>query len=159
MNVSVEGLQPLILRDIEDGLAHVLEGMVVDENVDGSHRLQRLLDGLLARVGGPQIGFVQVDLATFVLDHLLRVVGIFLLFRQVGDEDLCSLHGVQNGSGSANARVASGDESFAAFELAGRLVCLHASVEGGDLVDLREGIHLVFETRRLLVLRRWGLPT
>ena len=54
MNVGIERLNPLLLRNIQDGILHHLESMVVEQNVDRTHILQRLVDSLLARIGSPQ---------------------------------------------------------------------------------------------------------
>jgi hypothetical protein len=158
VDVGVEGLEPLVLWNVQDGVLHHLERVVVDKDVDGAHVLQRLVDGLLASFGRSEIRLVQVDLAAAVLDHLLRVVGVGLLFGEVCDHDFCAFHRVKYGDATSDARVAAGDQGFAALELAGCLVGLHAAVVGWDLVYFGERIHLGLQAGVVLALGRWGLP-
>ena len=158
MDVGIKRLDPLVLRNVQNGVLHHLVCMVVDQNVDCTHGRQRRLDRFLARLRRSQVRLVQVDLAAAVLDHLLGVVGVALLCGEVRDEHLCPLHGVEDGDGAADARVAAGDQGFAALELAGCFVSLHAAVEGRDLVDFWHGVHLGFQAGLVLALGSWGLP-
>lgn len=93
MNVRVECVDPLLLRNIQNGILHHLERMVVEQDVDRTHILQRLVDSLLTRIRSPQVRHVKVDLAAALLDHLLGEVRIFLLGFEVCDHDFCTLHG------------------------------------------------------------------
>jgi hypothetical protein len=158
MDVCVKRLDPLVLRNVQNGVLHHLERMIVDKNINSAHLLQRRLDRLLARLRRPQVRLEQVDLAATVLDHLLGLVGIRLLLGEVCDEDFGALHGVEYGDRAADARVAAGDQGFAALELAGGFVGLHAAVVGRDLVYFGEGVHAGFQAGVVLGLGSWGLP-
>lgn len=158
VDVGVERLDPLLFRDIQYGILHHLESMVVEQDIDRTHILQRLVDSLLTRIRTPQISHVKVDLAAALLDHLLGEVGVFLLGFQVCDHDFCAFHGEQHSGSTADARIATRDKSFAALQLAGCLVCLRTAVVCWDLVNLWEWVHVLFETWVVLVLRSWRLP-
>jgi hypothetical protein len=158
MDVGVKRLDPLILRNVQNGVLHHLERVVVDEDVDGTHLLQRKLNSLFACFRRSQIRLVHVDLAAAVLDHLLCLVGVALLLGEVCDCDFGSLHCVEDGDTTTDARVAACDQGFAAFKLAGGLVGLHAAIVGRDLVYFGERIHTTLQARVVLALRRWGLP-
>jgi len=158
MDVGVKRLDPLILRNVQNGVLHHLERVVVDEDVDGTHLLQGEIHRLLAGVRRSQVRLVHVNLAAAVLDHLLCLVGVALLLGEVCDGDFGSLHCVENGDTTTDARVAAGDQGFAAFKLAGGLVGLHAAIVGRDLVYFGERIHARFQAGMVLALGRWGLP-
>ena len=158
MNVSVERLNPLLFRNIQDGILHHLESMVVEQNVDRTHILQRLVDRLLTRIRTPQISHVEVNFAAALFDHLLGEVGVLLLGFEVCDHDFCALHSEEHSGSATDARIATRDESFAALQLASCLVCLRTTVVGGYLVNLWERVHVLFETWVVLVLRSRRLP-
>jgi hypothetical protein len=103
VDVSVKRLDPLLLRNIQNGVLHHLERMVVEQNINLAHSLQRRVDSLLASVRGPQIRHVQVDFPAALLDHLLSEIGIFLLRLKVCDEDFGAFHGEEHGGGAADA--------------------------------------------------------
>lgn len=93
MNVGIKRLDPLLLRDVQNGILHHLERMVVEQDIDRAHILQRLVDSLLASIRSPQICDVKVDLAATLFNHLLGRVRVFLLLLEVCDHDFCALHG------------------------------------------------------------------
>ena len=103
MDVGVESLNPLLLRDIQNGILHHLERMVVEQNVNRAHVLQRLINSLLTRIRTPQISHMQVDLAAALLNHLLGEIRIFLLGFEVCDHDFCALHSEQHSGSTADA--------------------------------------------------------
>jgi hypothetical protein len=158
VDVGVERLDPLLLWNVQDVFCHHLERVVIHQNIDDTHVLKRLLHRLLASLRRSQIRLVEVDLAAAILDHLLCVVGVALLVREICDHDFSSFHGVKHGNGSTDARVTAGDQGFATLEFASCFVGLHAAVVGWDLVYFGERIHLGLETGVVLALRRWGLP-
>jgi hypothetical protein len=94
-------------------------------------------------------------LATVCLDLLLGLLGVCLLDLEVGDQAVGALHGVQNGNGTTNAGVTSGDDGLHALELASGLVLLETPVTGREvLVDSIRTLHVALKTRRLLVSDR-----
>ena len=58
VDVGVERLDPLLFGDVQDVFCHHLERVVVDEDVDGTHVLQRLVHCLLARLRRAEIRLV-----------------------------------------------------------------------------------------------------
>lgn len=147
VDVRVEGFEPLVsgggghvsmnsplmwgaglLCKFTDAVNHVLIGGVVGEDVDGAHFRDGLLDELgairlLGEVGGEEVAFGPV-----LLDCFLSRFGVFLFFGQIGDHAVCSFHGVEDGNCASDAGVATCDDGFLAFQLAGWFVGLVAAI-------------------------------
>ena len=132
VNVSVESVLPLLLRQIENAVHNHLVRMVVEQDVDAAHLAQRLVHNLLAVGLLLQIHSQQVDLAAVALDFLLRLLGVLLLLRQVRDQSLGALHGEEDGCRLADSTVSTCDDRLLAIELAGCLVDLVAAIFGGE---------------------------
>lgn len=81
LNVSVEGVDPLILLEIGDILDHVLEGCVVHKDIHSSHLLDGSVNDFLAVLTARKVGCHQVALAPVFLDTFLRVLRVTFLLR------------------------------------------------------------------------------
>lgn len=135
-----------------DVVDHVLVGMVVDEDVDGSHLLHGSVDDFLAFFLLLEVDLDEVAGLTVLLDLLLGLLGILLLDLEVGNQAVGALHGEHDGNRTTDAGVASGDDGLLALQLASGLVELVAAVLGGNvLVDGIRALHIFLDTRGLLV--------
>lgn len=144
-----------LLCELADAVYHVLVRGVVDEDVDGAQVCDRLVDDLLTRLLGPQVGRAEEAFPPLPLHLSLRLLGVVLLFWQVVDQRVCALHGVQDGNGAADAAVAASDNGFLAFELAGGLVRLVATIFSGHVfTDRSWPFHIRLTARLLLVMNR-----
>lgn len=121
--------------------------MIVEEDVNSSHLLQRLVYDLLALVSALEVRSVGVALLSVLLNMRLCLLCIFLLFRQVGDEHVRTLHGEQDGCCLTYSRVATSNQCFLALELAGGLVELVFAIFGGHLVDGGLWVEFALEAR------------
>jgi len=140
------------LGQVLDVLNHHLVRSVIHQDVDLTHRLQRLVNDLLAVLPLRQVRREQVALAALLLDQPLRLLRVALLLRQVHDEAVGALHGVEHSGGTSDAAVTARDDGFLAFELAGSFVELLAAIFGGNVVVLGRGtLHLGLQPRRLLL--------
>lgn len=128
-------------------------GGVVDDDVDGSHVGQGLVDEFLAYLLGPQIAGEQVAFAATLLDFLLGDLGIALFLGEVIDQAIGALHGIENGDGTTDTAVAAGDDGLLAFQLTGSFVGLVATILGGDVLTLGIGtLHVALKTGLCLLL-------
>ena len=103
MNVGVERVLPLLLRQIMDVIDHHLVSVIVEQNVNRPHLLQSLLLDFLAVVLIFEVCRVEVALAAMLLHEFFRLLCVLLLFWQVGDEAVCALHGEEHCGGTADA--------------------------------------------------------
>lgn len=157
VDVGVEGVEPLLVGDLEDGLLHHLVGVVVEQDVDSAELVHGLVDDLVAVLLLSQVGREEVALAAVFLDLLLGLLCVLLLVLQVRDQYIGTLHGEENGRAAADARVTSGDDSLAALELAGGLVELGSAIPGRNLIVERLRLEIGLTARERLVLDL-GLP-
>lgn len=134
VDVDVEGVDPLLLRTVGDVLLHHLGAVVEHQDVDGAHELSGLIGNSLALLLVLQVRLDEVELATLLLDETLGLLSILLLLWEVDNGGLGSLHGVENGNGTSDTRVSTGDQSFAAHELLCSNIWLESSVDGWELI-------------------------
>lgn len=100
MNVGVECVFPLVLTELVDITGHHLIGVIIEQNVDGTHFAQCLFNYFLAIVLVFQVRGVEMALRAVLLRIAFGLLGIFLFIRQVGNEAIRALHCEKNGSGS-----------------------------------------------------------
>lgn len=158
VDVRVECVLPLLFAQLQDTRLRQLVGVVVEQDVDGAHLLQCLLDRLLAVVLVFEVGREEIALLTVFLHVALRLLGILLLFWQIDDEAVCTLHGEENSSCLANATVAARDQSLLALELAGGSVQLVASIFGWDLFGCWLRVELLLQAWCVLSTDRDLMP-
>lgn len=114
--------------------------------------LDSLVNDLLAVLLRLQVNGESVALLALLLDQLLCVLCVLFFFGEIRNEAVGSLHGEQNGDGTANTGISSSDDGALALELASCLVLLGTALGGGKLIDLGLGVELGLETRYLLML-------
>lgn len=102
-DVAAERALDVVEVDFGKVLAHDLFGRVVDEDVDDAEGRDMLLHGLFARVVVHQIPGDQQALGAFLLHHLLRVFGIYLLLGEVDNADVGALARKEDGDGPPDA--------------------------------------------------------
>ena len=108
--VGVERGEPLLLGQVGNvPVNRVLEGVVQREDVDAAQRLQRPVHGLFAIAHVPQVCAEEEALLAVTFDFLLRLLRVGILLRQVHDEAVGALHGVEHGDGSPYPRVGTCD--------------------------------------------------
>jgi hypothetical protein len=110
MHVGIEGVEPLVsavalaldlekfnevneLRKLLDILNHHLIRMIVEENVNGTHRLKSLLDDIFTVVFPLQIGGVEMTLPTILFNHLFGRLSILFLLGKICDVNISAFHG------------------------------------------------------------------
>ena len=99
----------------------------LDERVETG---DRLLHQFLVRLLGADVLGHQDRGATLGLDHLLDLLGVGLLGRQVADRDIGALSGKGDCGGAADARVAARDQGLLASQTATADVALLTVVGG-----------------------------
>jgi len=120
-----------------------LERRIVDEDVELAEGFQRAADRVFAELRIAHVAFDQDALAAFALDVLLRLLRV-VLFAQIHDRDLRAFACKQHGDGTADTRIAAGDQRDLVLEL------VAASVGAGE--EARRGFQLMFETGLALML-------
>lgn len=134
MDVRLKCVLPLLLAEIQDTVHLHLVRMIVEQDVDPAHLAHCLINNFLAVLFLLEIGGVEVTLLAILLHKLLGLLSIFLFVREIGDEDVRTLHCKQSGCSSANPAIAACDQSFPVLELACCFVLLVASIFGGDVL-------------------------
>lgn len=155
VDVGVEGVEPLLVADLEDRVLHHLVGRVVEQDVDRAKLVHGLVNHLIAVLLLPEVGWEGVALAAVLLDLLLGLLRILLLFLQVRNQHVGALHGEENGSAATDARVTAGDDGLAALELAGGLIELGSAIPGGNLIVEGLRLEVGLTAREWLVLDLW----
>ena len=84
VNVDLEGVLPLLVGDVRDGLERRLVRRVVDENVDAAQFLHAALDNAAAMRRIADVARHKDRLASGLFDPALRLLGVLFLV-QVGD--------------------------------------------------------------------------
>lgn len=72
-----------ILAQLSNCILHHLKAVIQNQDVDPSHCLRSLFHYILASLVAPQVCLDKVDLASFLSDELLCLLGVFLFFWRV----------------------------------------------------------------------------
>ena len=134
VDVGVERVVPLLLAQLRDAVHDVLVRVVVEEDVDAAHLLERLIDDLLADLLLLEVGLEEVHFAAVLLHVLLCVLRVLGFFGEISEKGFGAFHGEEDCRGSAYAAIAARDDGFSALELASGLVDLEAAIFRGDVL-------------------------
>src|SRR5256885_9580311 len=145
-DVGAEGEIELLVGDVLDRCLMLLEGGIVDENVEAPELFARLIHGAVAERGVGDITRNEQAPLAHALDRALRLFRIALFLGEIHDCDIRAFAREEVRHRPANPRVATRDECDLAIELAGRLV--RRAFITWSRVDLS------FDARVLLVLLR-----
>jgi hypothetical protein len=145
-NVRLEGPHPLLVGDLRDSGAMLLEGRIIDEDIDSAETRHDSFDRARAKRLVAHIARDQQSLSPLILDRVRRDTGVVLFFGEVDDSDIGPLASVKQGNGPADAGIPSRDERNSVAQFTGR------AVARGSITRCR--IHFRFVARRLDILRR-----
>ena len=123
----------------------LLEGGIVDQNVDLTVLLLRARDGLAAKLGIAYVAAKQKTEPALRFDVFGRVLRIFF-FAEIDDSHVGAFAREQHGYGAPDAGVAAGDQRDLALQL--------VAAEIGRREEARLRIEFAFGTGFVLVLRR-----
>jgi hypothetical protein len=94
-------------------------------------------------------------LSTVLFNSLLGFLGVGLLFRQLVDQAIGSLHSKENGNSPPDAGVSASDNGLLPLQLAGCFVYLVAAIFGRNLCGHRLlALHLRLKARLFLMRDR-----
>ena len=108
----------LLVGDVLERLAVLLEGGVVDQDVELAERLERLVHRLLAEAHGLHVAGDQQALAALASRRIRFVLRRVLVLGQVHDRDVRAFAREQHRHRAADAGIAAGDDRGHAVELA-----------------------------------------
>src|SRR5690606_33828455 len=120
-DVGLEGPFQLLLGDVGDVLVGMLLAGIVDENVDLSEGLDRLLHDAVAHLPRTYVGLDGYGPASFGLDDLPAIGGIVIL-EQIDNGDIGALPRIEGRHRAADAAVGAGYDRHLALEPVGAAI-------------------------------------
>lgn len=128
--VNPAGVALHLLIQLTDVAQHVLEGSIVDQDVDSAHGLKRSVNHLLAVLLLPQVYGQTMTLTPSFFDSPFGLLRICFLLGQVDNQARRALHAKKNCGGSPDAGVAACDNGSLAFQFSSGLIQLVSVIFG-----------------------------
>ena len=158
VKIGLDGPVEMLVGQLLEAVDVLLEGGVVDEDVELAELVDRLLDRVLAEFGVGDVAGEQDAAAAFLLDGLLGLLRVLVLV-EIGERDVGAFACEEHRDRPADAGIAAGDERHLVEKLLRALVVrgvvhrlelelgLEARLaqmlvrERRDGIDARSGLH------------------
>ena len=121
VKIGLDGPVEMLVGQLLEAVDVLLEGGVVDEDVELAEFLDGLLDRVLAEFGVGDIAGEENAAAAFLLDSLLGLLGVLVLV-EIGERDVGALAREEHRDRAADAGIAAGDQRHLVEKLLRALV-------------------------------------